>query len=89
MQIGLNVYNGLMELKTPNGLKMKEALSYNLGLTGTYKFDNGLVGMAGYAYQTDSAKYATSDTNGRANTFSYTGHYLSLSLLMGLQDKAK
>ncbi len=89
MQVGLNIYQGILDVKTPNGLKMKEAISYNLGFTGTYKYKNGVVGMAGYAYQVDSAKYATSDIEGRPNTLSYRGHYLSVSLLMGLQDKEK
>jgi hypothetical protein len=88
-QAYFRTYYGMFGLGTPNGLPQNKFVSYNLSGYLTYKLSPQMTGLAGYAYQVDEAGYATTDASGLGNHVNLTGHYLSLSLIWGLQDPQK
>jgi len=73
-------------VKTVNDQPLRSLYQLNLGAYATYKFSDDVLAMAGYSYQIDSASYQSADplTHG-TNTLSFAGHYLSLTLQIGLE----
>jgi hypothetical protein len=78
LQGNAHLYQTLLSVQTPTGNPLKPALSYQLGLLGSYRLNSQLTGLAGYAYRKDSASYESS--NGSENTVEITGHYLNFFL---------
>jgi hypothetical protein len=71
---------------TVNGQPLRSLYQLNLGAYATYRFSEDMVAMAGYSYQIDAASYQSNDelTHG-INDLSFAGHYLSLTLQIGLE----
>ncbi len=83
------VFYGLKGTKTPNDLEQNKFFSYFGSAYLTYKWNRMATLMGGYTYQVDEAGYKSADRTGNDNHIKYTGHYLSLSVIFGLQDPEK
>ena len=88
-QIYAGSYAGIQSMGTPNGLGGGQDLTYALSSYLTYRLTTNSTGLLGYTYQVDQASYKTSDPSGVPNKVAYRGHYLSLSLIWGLQQAQK
>lgn len=78
LQANAHAYASLFSVKTPTGNPVSASLSYQMGLLGSYRFNDRASGLIGYAYRHDTQSYNSS--NERKNTVNITGHYLNLFL---------
>lgn len=88
-QIYVGAFYGMMGLSTPNGLDQKQFSSYFASIYGTYKWSKDVTSLLGYTFQRDEAGYKSADRSGNDNHVNYAGHYLSLSIIFGLQEAEK
>lgn len=82
-------YYSTVGLETPNKLPQHPQLSYTLGVFGTYKYSEDQKWMIGYSYKKESVTYDTNDRSQKANYSETTGHYLNLSIEIGLDEHYK
>jgi len=88
-QLYLGGYFGAKQVRSPNGLSQSGNYSVMTSAYATYRFNPNTLGLLGYTYQLDKAGYKSADRSGNENSFSLSGHYLSLSLIWGLQEPQK
>jgi hypothetical protein len=69
---------------TPSG-DLNPALSYQMGVLGSYRLNKAWMGYAGYAYRLDNASYSTNPSDplsfarqGQENDVTFQGHFLNL-----------
>ncbi|MGE4133748.1 MAG: hypothetical protein AB7F86_19075 [Bdellovibrionales bacterium] len=80
-------YQSRQSIQTPNGLDQIPQLSYTLGIFGTYKWTDNQKWMIGYAYKEENIRYKSTDRSGLDN-YSFTkGHFLNLSIEIGLSKE--
>lgn len=77
-QINFHTYLNLLKIKTPNGNPIKNDMSYQIGILGSYRLKKNMTGLAGYALRRDSASYKSG--NGDVNQASVLGNYLNFFL---------
>ncbi|MGZ3791893.1 MAG: hypothetical protein ACXVCP_06070 [Bdellovibrio sp.] len=85
-QLYLGGFYGMKGINTPNDLPQKNYLSFFGSAYFTYRWKKSTTALVGYTYQNDQAGYASADRTGNNNRVQYEGHYLSFSLIVGLQD---
>ncbi|MCB0408413.1 MAG: hypothetical protein KDD34_09430, partial [Bdellovibrionales bacterium] len=86
MQMNGRIYYSLLG-SAPNGQDITPTLSYQLGVLGSLRLRQDLMGFAGYAYRLDQTQYAADPSapgsrasEGDINTIKMQGHYLNLLL---------
>jgi hypothetical protein len=82
-------YYGMNAVRTPNNLPQEQYLTFFTSAYATYKWGKRAQINAGYTYQIDEAGYGSNDRTGSTNHVKYSGHYLSLLLIYGLQEPKK
>jgi hypothetical protein len=80
----MTVYQSRKALETPNGLENVPRLSYTIGAFATYRYSEDTKWMIGYAYRQENFQYKSSDRTGLDNFSQTSGHYLNLSIELGL-----
>lgn len=92
MQLNASASPSLINMGTPNGQPQKTKLSYQLGVLGSLRLSEHLVGFMGYAYKIDSAAYGVNTQSALSsgvtnfsgdNEVNISGHYLNLMLEYG------
>lgn len=82
-QMNAHLYYNLFTMKTPNGNSADPRMSYQLGLMGSYRFNNRFTGLMGLTQKMDQVAYkanktgSTTEAPGDFNTTQITGQYLS------------
>lgn len=85
LQTNMRAYYSLLG-KAFNGGAPHGALSYQIGLLGTYRISQHWMGHLGYAYRHDKAEFAVAPgvnsfaTSGQVNSVEIIGHYINLLL---------
>lgn len=80
----LVAYYGAVSMGTPNGLPAIPQWSYTAGLFATWKRKVDEKWMIGYSFKQENARYKTLDHNGIDNSTLTQGHFLNLSIELGL-----
>ncbi len=78
------VYQSMQGYQTPNGLENVPRISFTAGGFGTYRWSDDTKLMLGYAYRQENIQYKSNDRTGLDNYSTTTGHYLNLSIEIGL-----
>ncbi len=79
-QVNGHIYYSMFKAYTPNDMRIKESLSYQLGTLGSYRLSDRMTGLAGYAYRHDELGYKATDASESTNTITIEGHYLNFFL---------
>jgi hypothetical protein len=93
VQLNTRMYVGVTG-STPNGEAIEPQLSYQLGLLGSLRLTQTIMGFLGYAYRVDAVNYAATPgenspdsssfaSEGNMNEVKVEGHYLNLFLEWG------
>jgi hypothetical protein len=83
------IYYSALSVKTPNELAQLPQFSYHLGLSGTLRLTDSIVGTLGYTYQVEKAAYRARSVSSENNSVQISGNFLSLSLQFGLEKTEK
>ncbi len=81
------VYRNFLGIETPNGLYQVPTNSYTGGLFGTYKWNQQFKLQVGYSYKHEEIRYKSTDRTGNDNFSLVNGHFLNLSLEIGLTEE--
>ncbi len=79
------VYRNSFPVSTPNGRTQTPAFSYTLGAFGSYKMSSNQKWLIGYSYRKQALTYE-SVIDGFSNKSEISGHFLSLSVEVGLEN---
>ncbi|MBC7371141.1 MAG: hypothetical protein H7326_06230, partial [Bdellovibrionaceae bacterium] len=83
VQTNGHLYYSLATMKSPNGNPVEPRISYQLGLMGSYRFNNQFTGLMGLTQRYDEVAYKANKTgaafqgNGEYDVTQITGSYLS------------
>jgi len=86
INLNANIFFSTFGVKTPTGASLIPTTSLMVGILGSMKLSDNLVGFAGYAYRDDRAAYKSSAIeafDGGNNTVQIRGHYINLMLQWG------
>jgi len=78
------IFQSRQNFQTPNDLEAVPRLSFTVGFFGTYKWSEDQKWMLGYAYRQENIQYKSNDRTGLDNYSTTSGHYLNLSIEIGL-----
>ncbi|WP_413288495.1 hypothetical protein [Bdellovibrio sp. HCB337] len=82
-QVNSHIYYSLLTMKSPNGNNAEPRISYQLGLMGSYRFNNRFTGLMGLTTRMDQIAYKAKKTGaagegpGTYDESRITGQYLS------------
>ncbi len=82
-QANAHLYYSLLTMNSPNGNNVEPRISYQLGLMGSYRFNNRLTGLMGLTQRMDQIAYRANKTgapiegSGNYDDSRITGQYLS------------
>lgn len=86
-QVNARAYYGLLGLSSPNGEKPEAELSYQMGIMGSYRIQQNIMGFMGWAHRFDHASYKASSSlipgSGSSQEAKVTGDYFNLLLEWG------
>ena len=83
IQTNAHLYYSLATMKSPNGNGVEPRISYQLGLMGSYRFNNQFTGLMGLTQRYDEVAYKANKTgtafqgSGEYDLTQITGSYLS------------
>jgi hypothetical protein len=87
-QLHVNANYGLISVEAPKN-SMFDQFSYSLGVAGTKRLSDQMIGLIGYTYQSESGSYRSDDLTRGINRISLSGHFLSLTIQFGLEPPVK
>lgn len=57
IQFNAHLYNSLVKMQTPNNQNIEPAMSYQIGVLGSYRMTQNFTGLVGWAMREDRVKY--------------------------------
>ncbi|MCB0351157.1 MAG: hypothetical protein KDD38_08235 [Bdellovibrionales bacterium] len=86
-QINARVYYGLLGMSSPNGKKPEAQLSYQMGIMGSYRIQQNIMGFMGWAHRFDHASYEANSSlvpgSGAKQDAQVAGDFFNLLLEWG------